>query len=50
MFRKGKIAVEGDPKEGWSGIEAVGKLNKKRWGWRLFDGYPSKRRPHIFLD
>ena len=22
MFRKGKSAVEGDPKKGWSGIEA----------------------------
>ena len=35
MFRKGKSAIEGDPKKSWSGIETEGKLNKRRLGWRL---------------
>ena len=29
------VRVEGDPTKSWSGIEAEGKLNKKRWCWKL---------------
>ena len=32
MFRKGKSAVEGDPKKGWSGIETEAG---DELGWRL---------------
>ena len=35
MFRKGKSAVEGDPKKSWSGIETQAGLNKEKVGWRL---------------
>ena len=32
MFRKGKSAVKGDPKKGWSGIETEAGAEKKQDG------------------
>ena len=34
MFRKGKAAVEDDPKKVGVGLKRRGELNKRRWGWR----------------
>ena len=35
MFRKGKSAVEGDPKKSFNGVDAERELNKGKLGWRL---------------
>ena len=51
MFRKGKSAVEDDPKKGWSWAETEAEPSKRRSGWRLALRDPlRRRRPHICLD
>ena len=35
VFSEGKNAVDGDPNKSWSGVEAKGELNRRRWDWRL---------------
>ena len=48
MFRKGKGAIEGDPKGSWSGIETEAG-NEKRWGWRLvwWESAEKKETSHL---
>ena len=51
MFRKGKSAVEGDPKKSWSGIETQAGLNKEKAGWRLaWWGFTEKKEASHFLE
>ena len=35
MFRKGKSAVESDPKKSWSGIETEAGVEQEEISWRL---------------
>ena len=52
MLRKGKSAVEGDPKKGWSGIETeAGVEYEEVWAGGWLGGDPLRRtRPHICSD
>ena len=51
MFRKGKSAVEGNPKKVGVELKTRGELNKRRWGWRLaWWGVTDKREALHLLE
>ena len=47
-FRKGKSAVEGDPKKSWSGLKRRWELSKGRLAQRLaYWGFTEKEDSHL---
>ena len=49
MFRKGKSAVEGDPRKVGVGLKQKRELNKRRFGWRLawWESTEKKEASHL---